>query len=180
MKRENSRSPKPLALRSGDVAVALALALNPGQPYAGLAHALGISLGESHNAVGRLIAARLVSQDSRAVSGSRLAEFLKSGVPYACPAELGAETRGVPTAYGAPPLALDPSGSGVPVWPSALGAARGPAVIPLYPGAPALLVTNHALYELLTLVDAVRIGRARDRERAAGELRHRLLTQPVA
>jgi hypothetical protein len=180
MKREHSRSPKPLALRPGDVAVALALALHPGQPYAGLAHDLGISLGESHNAVRRLIAARLVSQDSRAISSSRLAEFLKSGVPYAFPAGLGAETRGVPTAYGAPPLVSNPSDSGIPVWPSALGSARGPAVIPLYPGAPALVATNHALYELLTLVDAVRIGRARDRERATNELRRRLVTQAVA
>lgn len=154
--------------------VGLQLALHPGQPYAALARATGISLGEVHNAVQRLIAARLVSQQSRAAVEPKLLEFLLSGVPYAFPAALGPETRGVPTAYGAPPLAARPSTTGVPVWPIATGSARGPAVTPLYPGAPALPSVNPPLYELIALVDALRIGRARDRQGAAAALRQRV------
>jgi hypothetical protein len=174
MQRENSPIRKPLALRPSDVVVGLQLALQPGQPYAALATATGISLGAAHNAVQRLVAARLVSQETRAAVEPRLLEFLLGGVPYAFPAALGPETRGVPTAYGAPPLAARSSTASVPVWASATGTARGPAVTPLYPGAPALATSNRPLYELLALVDALRIGQARDRQRAGEALRQRV------
>ncbi|MDP3774359.1 MAG: hypothetical protein Q8Q85_08840, partial [Gemmatimonadales bacterium] len=58
---------KQPSLRPGDVAVALELAVRPGQGLVPLATAVGISLGEAHNAVRRLRAARLVRPDERHV-----------------------------------------------------------------------------------------------------------------
>ena len=61
------------------------------------------------------------------------------------------------------------------VWPSLAGTVRGASVTPLYAAAPATAVNNPALYELLALVDAVRLGRARERTRAKQLLRERIM-----
>lgn len=104
-----------------------------------------------------------------------LLEFLVGGVPYAFPAEPGPETRGIPTAHSAPPLVGEIGADGAVVWPSAEGHVRGASVRPLYPGAPALARHNVRLYELLAIVDALRIGRARERQRAKALLHERLI-----
>ena len=162
------------SLRPGDVAVALELSARPGQGLVPLATAVGISLGAAHNAVRRLRAARLVRPDERHVIVPSLLDFLVSGVPYAYPGVLGAIARGVPTAWSAPPLADAFRGADPVVWPSASGSVRGQSLTPLYGGAPATEKNRPDLYELLALVDALRIGRARERARASGLLRERL------
>ena len=105
-----------------------------------------------------------------------LIEFLLHGVKYAYPPEYGALTRGVPTGYAAPPLNKVISGSSdpPPVWPYAEGNVRGTAFSPLYPSVPAAALQDPRLYELLALVDAIRAGRARERNLAAKELELRL------
>lgn len=153
------------SIRPHDVAVALQLALEPGMTYPALSRTLGLSVGETHNAVRRLIAARLVRRAERAVNPGALFEFLTGGVPYAFAAEPGPATRGVPTAHSAPPLAREFDPADAVVWPSADGTARGASLKPLWPGAPALSTTQPKLYRLLAAVDALRIGRARERQR---------------
>ena len=106
-------------LRPGDVAVALELAMRPAERLVPLAKGIGISLGEAHNAVRRLRAARLLRPDTREVVMHALLDFVLSGVPYAFPAALGPETRGVPTAWSAPPLAEEFSEADPIVWASA-------------------------------------------------------------
>lgn len=69
-------------IKPQDLAVALQLLLAPGQPFRELAHAVGVSPGEAHNAVQRLIAARLVRAPDRSVRVEALFEFLAGGVPY--------------------------------------------------------------------------------------------------
>jgi DNA-binding Lrp family transcriptional regulator len=161
-------------LKPADVAVALQLSLTPDAPYRALAEAVGISHGEAHNAVRRLQAARLLRAGSRVVKTEALLEFLLGGVPYVFAATPGAEVRGVPTAHAAPPLGVDFTGTDAYVWPSAEGRVRGAALEPLYAGAVHTATTNPALYELLGLVDALRAGRARERQRARDYLRQRL------
>lgn len=163
-------------LRPHDVAVALELALRPGEGYAQLAAAVGLSLSEAHGAVGRLAKARLVRTDERRVVPATLLDFLVAGVPHAFPAELGPETRGIPTAHSAAPLADELPSNDMVVWPSADGGWRGESLVPLYAGATKTPTSNPRLYELLALVDALRIGRARERARARELLRERLGT----
>lgn len=161
-------------LKPADVAVALQLCLTPDAPYRALADAVGISNGEAHNAVRRLQDARLLRAGSRTVKTEALLEFLFGGVPYAFAATPGAEVRGVPTAHAAPPLAVEFRGADAYVWPAAEGQVRGASLKPLYAGAAHTATTNPALYELLALVDALRAGRARERQRAREHLRQRL------
>jgi hypothetical protein len=166
---------KQHTLRPQDVAVALQVALTPSLPYASLAARLGLSVGEVHNAVQRLRGARLVGLRELRVVKPVLFEFLVSGVPYAFPAMLGRQAKGVPTAHAAPPLSAEIDAEEAVVWPSVHGTERGSTLTPLYPGAPDLVEKNPALYELLTLVDALRIGQARERRLAKEFLRRALL-----
>jgi hypothetical protein len=161
-------------LKPQDIAVALQLALTPGITYAALAAATGMSQGEVHNAVRRLRGARLVLAEATQVHGPALLEFLGSGVPYAFPAEAGAESRGVPTAHAAGVLGEGFTTTESLVWPSVEGRVRGASVVPLYDAAASTAARNPALYELLALVDAVRLGRVRERTRAKQLLRERL------
>jgi hypothetical protein len=166
-----------LALRPSDVAVLLELGvqLEPAaeplaRSYRGIAALVQLSVGEVHNAVKRLRIARLIQSDSFDVAVSSALEFLLHGVRFAFPAELGPVTRGVPTGASAPAIAASfAADEQLVVWPSASGNVRGASVEPLIASAPELPALNPKLYESLTLVDALRVGRARER-RIAGEL----------
>jgi hypothetical protein len=75
------------------------------------------------------------------------------------------------TAHSAPSLAPKFIGGDDPVViPLPRGPARGRAVTPLHPLAPGAAARDPKLYTLLALVDAFRIGGAREREVAATEL----------
>jgi hypothetical protein len=107
---------------------------------------------------------------------SNLKEFLIHGVKYAFPAERGAPTRGIPTAEAVSPLKQHfPQDFPLPpVWPYAEGPVRGIAFSPLYKNVPQASLRDSKLYELLALVDAIREGRAREREIAIRELTARI------
>lgn len=156
-------------LRPVDVAVALQLARGPDQGYEELADTLGVSVSTAHQAVQRLMAAGLASEGRR-VHRKALLEFLTHGIRYAFFAEPGSEVRGVPTAHSAPPLAEEITSDRDFVWPSAEGDARGAAVSPLYDKAAGLPRRAPDLYEALALVDAIRVGRARERKLAVKRL----------
>ena len=139
------------------------MVLSPRFAFRELAEKVGLSVGESHNSVKRLEVARLFQSHQHAANVPALTEFLVSGVPYVFPGELGAETRGVPTAHSGPVLSEVLSSMDMVVWPSAEGDARGLALAPLCRAAPGMARWNPPLYRWLTIVDALRIGRARDR-----------------
>ena len=102
-------------------------------------------------------------------------EFALHGARYAYPGQLGGLTRGMATAIGGPSLRdhFEPSAE-TPVWPDPAGTARGPSLQPLHPGVPVAARKDDLLYDMLTLVDALRIGAARERRMAAEALGERL------
>jgi hypothetical protein len=101
-------------------------------------------------------------------------EFFIHGFKYCFPAKIGQITRGIATSYAAPPLnseiviGNDP----VPVWPSAIGNIRGVELIPLYPCVPESIqkYPDEIFYKILTLLDAIRSGRARERNIAVQKI----------
>jgi hypothetical protein len=165
-----------MVAKSLDVVVLLKLLLERGRrPYALLSKELHISASEIHAAVRRSIAAGLIDPATRLPLRKPLEEFLLHGVRYAFPATLGRLARGIPTAYAAKPLVNQISYDDLaPVWVAPEGTVRGYAVEPLYSSVPAAAMADAALYELLALVDALRIGRVRERKLAEEELRARL------
>ena len=147
-------------------------------PMSVIATQLTISPSEVHGALGRLQFAHLVHGNELRNRPNIAAceEFLLHGVKYAFPAERGSVTRGMPTSYAAPPLnsEIAPGDELPPVWPWRDGQVRGIALAPLYKTAPFAALRDPRLYELLSLVDALRDGRARERKIAERELIKRL------
>ena len=143
--------------------VALRLALHPNDLYERLADALALSLSAAHRAVNRLLQSGLLLPNERRANKSALQEFLVHGVRYAFPAQLGPETRGVPTAAALVDFADELPTDGGAVWPSIEGEVRGPSLTPLHDGAPGAALRDHRLHRLLALTDALRLGQARER-----------------
>jgi len=166
-------------LKPQDILVLLKLAIEPERPtYLRLAQQLHLNPSEVHASVKRARIAHLLQgpPEQERVNRSGLLELLLHGLRYVFPAQKGAMTRGVPTAYAAPPLhnQIAPDGEPVPVWPYAEGTVRGYSFSPLHKSAPLAARDDQRLYELLALIDALREGRARERDIAGRELKLRL------
>ena len=146
--------------------------------YTRLSGDLDLSLSMVHSAVKRAQSAKLfdINLDPPRPARSNLKEFLLHGAKYAFPAEVGAPTRGIPTGYAAPPLSkvFGENAELPPVWPHPQGSVRGVSFSPLHEKAPFAALKDPRLYELLALLDALRGGRAREREIAAKELSERV------
>lgn len=164
--------------KSLDVVVWLKLLLSGSRKtFARLSEELGMSASEIHSSVRRGAAAGLIDPESRMPLRKALEEYLLHGVRYAFPAKRGPVTRGIPTSYGAPPLA-DHFGTQdhdlPPVWPDPHGSTRGYALEPLFKPIKKAVEQDPNLYELLALIDAIRDGRARERKLAEDKLRSRI------
>lgn len=144
--------------------------------FSSLSADLAISQSEAHSGIKRATAARLYDPQRKVPILKALLEFLVHGVKYAFPPKRGSLTRGFPTSYAAPPLngLIVQSDEPPPVWSAPDGNARGYEFSPLYPSVPKAVAQDASLYELLALVDAIRDGRARERELAVKELTKRL------
>ena len=60
------------------------------------------------------------------------------------------------------------------VWPDPSGDVRGESLTPIYKTAPEAARRDPELYELLVIADALRAGRAREKQAAKKELKRRL------
>jgi hypothetical protein len=177
-------SQKQASLKPQDVVVALKIALAASNgsgdgpsyapSYAELAKSLFMSASEAHAAVQRAITSRLLAQSSAGLVANRAAlqEFLLHGLAYSFPGVEGPITRGMPTGAAAPHFSalFDQTQSLAWVWPDAQGEVRGPSLCPLYPNVPAACRLDDNLYRMLSALDALRAGAAREREIAQREV----------
>lgn len=152
-----------------------------------LATLLCMSVSEVNAGIHRLLLSKLLAPVYTESGKSKMAfrpikaaceECLITGVKYFFPAKLGVYTRGIPTAYAAPIFeklivkGRDP----IPVWSYGEGTERGMAVEPLYSSVPKSLAQfpDQLFYEMLVLIDAIRIGRARERNIAVKLLKEKI------
>lgn len=156
-------------LSAPDIASLLYLHLHPADPYSAMAERLGISKSTAHGSVQRLIKNRLVHRSARAmgtVAQGPALDFLSYGVPYAFAPNIVPVARGVVTGL----RALDGggmnsfAGASALVWPSKLDDQMGVGIEPLVPAAPDIVHRDPPLYRMLAIVDALRVGDARERE----------------
>jgi hypothetical protein len=171
------------ALHPVDVPVALHLLDRPADPYAGLASDLEISSSTAHQSVRRLFAAGLLRHGfhgERAVNRQALLEFLTHGVRYAFPTAPAASTRGVATAHAGPALREAIVADDAIVWPAEDGECEGAAIEPFWPRAASVARKLPTLYALLSAVDALRVGRARERQLATAYLTRVILRRDAA
>lgn len=105
------------------------------------------------------------------VHAQALAEFALHGAKYAFPGVRLPLVVGVPTSHSAPAFAgVFAPGSTDFVWPHPNGTLRGIGVEPLHPSVPFAAMQDAGLYELLALFDALRVGKARERNMAMERL----------
>jgi DNA-binding transcriptional MocR family regulator len=164
-------------LKGEDVVILLRLTADPSSwTVRSLEAELGIPRSVIQRSLVRLEQAGLLEQGRRRANCGRAEELLVHGLRYVFPPVRGGETRGVPTAWAAPPLQdkLADPGELPPVWPDPLGSVRGIALEPLHDSAPGISRRDPALTELLALTDGLRLGDARVRGVAEELLRARL------
>ena len=142
-----------------------------------LARSLKMSQSEISQSLNRSKYAGLLDGSGRKVMRLALMEFLQYGIAYVFPQKAGPVTRGVATAHSAPPLCYEIESNQIYVWPSATGKVRGQSIIPLYPSVVDAAMNDEILYELLALVDAVRVGKAREKNLAVTELKKRIVNR---
>lgn len=143
--------------------------------YSTLAEELQMSSSTIFAALNRSIESGLYHKNTRTVNRDALLEFLIHGFKYVFPASPGKLAKGIPTAHSANPLAQAiQSEKDVYVWQSAFGTIRGQTITPLYESVPQLVQKDAQLYELLSLVDALRVGKAREKDLAIQELTKRI------
>ena len=167
-----------LGLRPQDILLLLKLAASKGKVWrqVDLAEEIGISQYEVSMSLERAKNSRLLDFSKKLLIRSALLEFLIHGLKYVYPAQLGPVCRGVPTSHSAPPISehIVSEPHDQYVWPCGEGTMRGQSVPPLYESAPKAALRDPKLHELLALVDALRVGRARERQIALEELTRRL------
>ena len=163
-------------MRPQDVVVLLKVLLqaNSSWRYTDLAAQLGLSQSEVSESLERSRIAGLIEPKKRRVFVSAFLEFLIHGLRYVFPAEPGPVVRGLPTAHSASPLLEKIVSKEVFVWPDERGQHSGQAIQPLYAGVASAARQDARLYELLALVDAVRVGRSREKLLAQKEIEARL------
>lgn len=166
-------------MRPGDLLPLLGLlrhAADPAWTVRSLADELHLPPAAVQRSLARLGETPAYDPARRRVDRSATEALLRHALPFVAPVRLGGPTRGVPTAWAAPPLsdrfgAVDELS---PVWPSSTGEVRGLAVEPVHPAAVEVARADPRMYELLALLDGIRLGDARMRGVAQRLLHERL------
>lgn len=150
-------------LKPVDILVLCALlSRSPGESWTQLelARMLGIAQSNVHRALQQLEKSGLWSDRTPRRAAAR--ELLVHGIRYVYPAELGAPSRGLPTAHAGPATRGQLRSEQPYVWPWDAGQDFGPALKPLHPAVPAAAAAHPEFHELMAVVDVFRIGRARE------------------
>lgn len=141
-----------------------------------LAQSIFLSQSETHAAIKRLEKAALFDLVTEKPNVGAMEEFIIHGLKYSFPATIGPETRGLATAHSAMPMSglISSKDDDVVVWPYEAGTTRGQSIEPLYRTAPQAANEDPKLYEFLSLIDSLRVGRSREQSIAKDELIKRI------
>jgi hypothetical protein len=139
-----------------------------------LAYELEISASEISESLNRSVIAGLLSKDKKSLNKLSLLDFLRSGLQYVFPQQPGAIVRGLETAHSASPLKQHILSDESYVWPYAEGKIRGQAIEPLHPKVPIACLRDKKFYELISLADAIRVGKVREKKLAIEMIKKRI------
>ena len=155
-------------LKPQDIVVVMKILAKGQQEWAqgSLAVELGMSASEVNAGIKRTCHSGLLrKKDGKVIPVKKsIEEFLIHGLKYVFPTERGEPTRGIPTSYASPFFkdALAQDSELPPVWPDPDGQVKGYALKPLYKCVPYAVKQDQVLYQYLTIIDALRSGRARE------------------
>lgn len=167
---------KHSGMRPHDILILLKIAVKGEQSWymKDLANELGISASEVSESINRSVFAGLIAQDKIRLMRTAVMEFLEHGFRFVYPQQPGALVRGIPTAHAAKPLSDHIQSEEPYVLPYGKGTVRGQAIEPLHPNLAEACLRDADFYELVALSDALRVGRARERQLAVQELKKRI------
>lgn len=150
-----------------------------------IADRLGISPAAVSYAMARLESIGLLANNRQTVMRRKVLDFIRYAIGIIYPAELGPQVRGIPTARSA--HLLDPGASFDEsidqkvdaiqsyVWKAGDGTAIGTAIKPIYPSVSKVALMERRLYQVLNLIDVVRVGNIREQKLAYQALENQLL-----
>lgn len=167
-------------MRPQDVAILLKVVALQSQHWqlATLANSLHISLSEISESLNRSRIANLIDHHKKKVNKQNLMEFLEHGVRYVFPQQPGALVRGTPTAHSHPLMKKVFVSELDYVWPDNKGKVLGLSIEPFYPKQVDAIREDEMYYKLLSLVDAIRVGKIREVNYAVSELKKHILHEP--
>ncbi len=142
-----------------------------------LAQELNMSQSEISQSLQRSKYAQLLDFSGKKVNKIAFYDFLIHGMSYVFPQRPAAVVRGIATAHSAAPINEMIQATEVYVWPYAKGNIRGQAIIPLYNSAVDASLKDATLYELLAMVDVLRVGSTREKGMVKLELKKRILDE---
>lgn len=122
-----------------------------------------ISLSEVSEGMKRLRESSLVYGDN-IIHTENLREFLFHGLKYCFPAKIEMNCRGIATAHSSRFMKgfVDSESSSEYVWPYEHGESFGLSVRPLYKTVPRFAEKDDFMYETLSYIDVLRLGRVRE------------------
>ena len=137
-----------------------------------LAEELRLPSASVQRSLDRLASVGVFDARKRQVHVGACEDLFVYALRFVAPTVVGGETRGIPTAWAAPPLVerFAASNDLPPVWPDPHGDVRGLEVQPLHPRVVSLANADAEMYGLLALIDGLRVGDARVRSLAVSLL----------
>ncbi len=156
----------------------------------GLGNSLGISKTEIGASLRRSVDNKLLmfvdsqnngllslNESQWQVNKRALFDLVKYAIPYYfAPKQLGLN-YGLATGFSAPLLSKELTSAGTTpfVWPSEYGMSYGQAVEPIYKSVPFASSSDSFVYNCFALIDAYRMGKAREKEIAIGLLEQEIM-----
>jgi hypothetical protein len=161
-------------LKGVDLLVLLGLLRHPAGNWTvrSLADELRLPPASVQRSLERLASVGVFDARKRRIHVGACEDLFLYGLRFVAPTMVGGETRGLPTAWAAPPLVgrLAANDDLPPVWPDPHGDVRGLEVQPLHPRVVSLANADAEMYGLLALIDGLRVGDARVRSLAVSLL----------
>ena len=167
-------------MRPQDVSILLKIISLGNQPWqmAGLSNELYISISEVSESLNRSQLAGLIDYNKKIINRRNLMEFLEFGVRYVFPQKPGSMVRGIATAHSHPLMKKKFVSEVNYVWPDNDGELIGLLIEPFYLKQVKAVKSDTLFYELLTLVDVIRVGKVREIEYAIKKLKNYILHEP--
>jgi hypothetical protein len=164
-------------MRPQDIAILLKLLALKDKEWqlTGLSHELYISISEISESLNRSRLAKLIDYDKKKVSRHNLMEFLEHGIKYVFPQQPGTMVRGIPTAHSQQATKGNFVSEINYVWPDPKGKTMGLLIEPLYPKQVHAIKMDAFFYELMALLDMVRVGKIREVNYAVEQLKKYIL-----
>ena len=168
---------KHSGMRPHDIVILLKIAAKGKESWfmKDLSQELSISASEVSESLNRSAIAGLISKDKKQLMKMALLDFLQYGLKYVYPQQPGAIVRGLATAHAGPPLNKRIVSAEPYVWPYVKGKTRGESIEPLHPKVPEACLKDELFYQYMALIDALRVGRSREKVLALDALQNMML-----